>query len=132
MYKIQSFLPEEPILIISYLGERVEQDIPASSAEIAQMLDGIEGPIYRIVDFTKAKIDFAVLVEGLARSTRKDPGTFSDPRMRPIFVGTQEMVRFGAESASQDHYGNLKIMVVGTREEALAYARQQIAAGNGQ
>lgn len=126
-YQLESLLPAEPILVIRYMGDRVEDDIPASTQEIARLLQGMEGPIYRIADFSEANVDLSAFMIGMARSTRGIEGTFSDPRMRPIFVGTQDLINLAVAAARQEQYGGLYIVAFPTLDEALAYARTEIS-----
>ena len=121
-------LPDEPIVIVEIQPTLDPQkEVYEIADAIAEMFEGEEGPIYRINDFTSIDLPFGGLVMGLGLEAQSRPGSLSDPRIKPIFVGTSDMVELGAKSARQEHYGGLEIWLFATLDEALAHIRTELA-----
>ena len=121
-------LPNEPIVVVKITPPADPQkEVGEVTQAIAEMFEGKEGPIYRINDFTDANLSFPVLVTGLALETQGLPGSFSDPRVKMVFVGTSDMVELGAKSMRQEQYGGLDILLFATLDDALAHIRAELA-----
>ena len=120
-------LPDEPIVIVEICPTLDPQrEVYEIADTIAEMFAGEEGPIYRINDFTNMELPFSGLVMGLGLEAQGRPGSLSDPRIKPIFVGTSKMVGLGAKSARQEHYGGLEILLFATLDDALAHIRAEL------
>jgi hypothetical protein len=70
------------------------------------------------------------LVQGMGNQAQKAPGAMADPRLNTVIVGSGEMVRFGIQAFEQEQYGGLKFPLFASVDEALKYAREQIANGS--
>ncbi len=120
-------VPNEPIVIVTITPPPDPvSEVGEVARTIATMFRGETGPIYRINDFTAVNLSFGELVVGLGLETKGDPGTFTDPRIKTVFVGTSEMVELGAKSMRQEHYGGLDILLFATLEDALAHIRAEL------
>jgi hypothetical protein len=71
---------------------------------------------------------FSAVVRGLAFETQETPGTSSDPRLIPIFVGNGKDVKLIVEALKQKQYGSYHVPLFPSQEAALAHIREQIAA----
>jgi hypothetical protein len=130
VYTIET-LPGEPI-IIDWHGEPLEETgHQVFAEELAQAVQSIDGPIYRIADLTGMSYSFPTMVYVMAEETRhKRPGSVGDPRIKTVLVATGEIASLVATAAKQPHYGALDLPVFETRDEALAYIRKQIQEGD--
>lgn len=122
-------LPDEPVVICTLLPPFDPiQDLPSFFAQIAQTIEGLEEPIYRILDLCAVQLSFSDITLALAEETRSAlPGTLADPRIRSVVVvapGT--MQEFGAMSTQQLQYGERSSHIVTELDVALAYARAQL------
>src|SRR5437870_1220659 len=75
--------------------------------DLLPILDAAQRPIYRINDmsmFDPIPI-FSAVVRGLAFETQRLPGTNSDPRVIPMFVGNGRDVKLIVEALKQEQYG---------------------------
>jgi hypothetical protein len=61
-------------------------------------------------------------VLALGNARRGDAGSFSDQRLRNVFVGGDDMVDLAAKSLFQTQYGKIPVLVFTTLDEALLYA----------
>jgi hypothetical protein len=124
MQSIVEKLPDEPIILVRLRPfEDAEAEVSATAAAVDALINGTDGPVIRINDFTGLDADFCELVLALVRETKGTPGTLSDPRIKPVFVGESDPVALCAESARLPEYGKLDIPLFATLDEALAYAR---------
>jgi hypothetical protein len=123
-------LPDEPIVLIKVRGQSDSmKDYPQLLSQLGKLLEGREGPIYRISDFSEAdNMSFSDLVVALAQEyCGKIPGTAADPRIRVVLVSSNDMLKWGAESAQQEQYGGLDAPpIFPTLQEALAFCRVEI------
>ena len=120
-------VPNEPIVIVTITPPPdPAHEVSKVAHTIATMFREETGPIYRVNDFTAVNLSFGELVVGLGLEAKGDPGTFTDPRIKTIFVGTSDMVELGAKSARQEHYGGLDILLFATLEDALAHIRAEL------
>jgi hypothetical protein len=123
-------LAGESIVILTLIGEDVQKIMqqfgPKALHDVQQLMSEIEGPIYYINDFSQFGISFSNLVLALDDITRGQASTLFGPQVHMILVGTSEMVKLWGEAAKQKQYGERKIPVFSSRDEAIAYARQQL------
>lgn len=127
-------LANEPILIVKFLlpplsMHRMFENI---TAEALTILERHEGKMFRINDFTALNHVpiFSEVVQGMALETRQRPGTSSDPRFIPIFVGKSKDVKLLVEALKQEQYGGYIVPLFPTLDEALAQIRAWIASNN--
>lgn len=128
MQSIVKKLADSPIILVSM---RPYDDIDAEVAETAAAVDALidgPGPFFRVNDFSEVEADFCALVVALARETQGQPGTLSDPRVAPVFVGQSDTLTLCVESARQEEYGNLAILQFATLDEALHHIRAGVLA----
>lgn len=127
-------LPDEPIVIVRFTLpprldiEKMFQDI---ASQVNDTLDGVDGRVFRLNDislFDRINI-FNQIVRGLAFEVKGIPGSNSDPRISPAFVGKGANVRLLVEALRQEQYGGLDVPAFPTLDEALAQVRQWIAEG---
>lgn len=129
-YNIE-LLPDEPIVIVT-LSEPFDwvKDVETTTAQVADLTQHLDGPIYRISDMKQVSLDFSEVVTALASVTKVKNGSFSDPRYRIIFISQKALVdlaEFGAQSASQEQYGVAEpIQVFTDLDEALHYVRAEL------
>jgi hypothetical protein len=127
MIKIEC-LPNEPILYAVLSGQVTPDDVCALYRESARLADEIGGTVYRISDVSSIEVSFSDLVDIMSRAAQKQPGSPADPRMVGVMFGASESAYMYSDGMRQDHYGNRKVPVVKTYDEAMAYIRQQMNA----
>ncbi|HML24145.1 MAG TPA: hypothetical protein PKD09_21000 [Aggregatilinea sp.] len=125
-YQYQQF-PNEPIIVSTLLPSyRVEIDALSYSSDGKALLDKVSQPVFFIEDFTRSTLDMQDLAYG-ASVVAKDPTSLlRHPNIRQIlYVTDSEIMRLSASGMNNEVFGNLKIQVFDTLQEALAYARSQ-------
>lgn len=119
----------EPILIATFTGKVTVEDVREMFRQSLPLMEGVSGHIYRITDARETDTTFSDLVFILSQAGQGGgPGSTLDPRISPALVGSNQWVKMLASSLGQQQYGSLKVPLYETLEEALAYAREQIAA----
>jgi hypothetical protein len=91
------------------------------------MIDGVPGPVYCIYDIGSVYLGFSDLVMTLSTAIRGTPGSASDPRVKVVIVGTDDLAQLASDASHQEQYGRLNSPLFASMEEAVAYARAEIA-----
>ncbi len=118
-------LPDEPIMIVTGKGALTVQDFNAMFAESRVLLAGMNGPIYRIVDFRESTTSFIDLIRTTQIATKGTEGSTTDPRIKAVVVGTTQWVSLGRTIFEQPQFSALHFPTVASLEDALIYARTQ-------
>jgi hypothetical protein len=122
-------LPDEPIVIVTVrlpIHEFLD-DLALLNQQVADILATTQGPVYRISDTNLlSEGGFSDLMLALGEQRAHPLGSVMDPRVKPILVGTGPMLPIVVRKVAQ-HTG-VTMPLFATLDEALAYARAQIAA----
>lgn len=130
-------LPGEPIALLKLVDPFDFQQEPRQiNEELITLLKEMEGNLFLICDALELSFNFSDLVMGLAATFRSDLPADIDrkqfgTRLRTIAVGTSGLLKLAIDSVRQDQYGGWRFLRVDTVEEALARAREEIAATSG-
>jgi hypothetical protein len=125
-FKIEK-LPNEPIIICT-LAPNFEpaNDYPSFWPQLGKMVEGMEGPIYRITHLLSTNFNFGQMTVAIGEETRSGlPGSLGDPRIRSVLVSQAALAQLAVQSLQQEQYGQRDNPLFGTLEEALAYVREQ-------
>ena len=118
----------EPIILITYDGALSPEAAPQAREEVARFKKA-QGSrmVFRIIDFTTAKIDFSTIALGMAAD--RGEGGIDDPDVTTVFVGTGQMVEMGVTAfKEQKRYGAVNpIELVTSVETALTLVRSKLA-----
>ena len=122
-------LPNEPVIIISVTPPiKTPDDAVALYSEVVKFKrDAGVKPVYRVLDFSRAQLHFSDMMVGMA-AERGQEGGYSDPEVRTVFVGTDEMVEFGVKALqNQTQYSAANIVGMFTSvDDAVAFVRQHL------
>jgi hypothetical protein len=99
------------------------------AAEVLPHIEAANGPLYRINDLSAFDLIpiFSAVVRGLAFETQQLPGTSSDPRLIPMFVGKGRDAQLIVNALKQDQYGNYDVPLFPTLDQALERIRGERA-----
>lgn len=121
-------LPGEPIVIVTYtMPFKGKDDVNAANAGVADLITRVEGDLYRIADLSTVTIEWNELIRALQEATHRKEGTLRDSRVHSIFVGEDQGVVMAVNSLKQQQYGGIDAKWFATLNEALEYARNEIA-----
>ncbi|NDJ34453.1 MAG: hypothetical protein GYB64_07265 [Chloroflexi bacterium] len=116
-------LPDKPVVIIRITDSfDWETETPRIIEEVASLMDGwTDRLIFRVTDFTQAEYKFGEVVQALGAETQGGPGSIADPRVRPIYVGGDDLIQLAAQSTNQTQYGKINVLYFATMDEAMTY-----------
>jgi hypothetical protein len=122
-------LTNEPIVVLTVVDPLGPPEMQREAqTKVAEAGADVTGPLYRITDLTGLSISFGDIVRSLGEEAKdKREGSMSDGRVRSLIVAKDEIIKMAAASLSQQQYGALPIKLFTTRDEAVAYAREQVA-----
>lgn len=122
-------LPDQPILVVEALEPLdIAAETPAMIDRVAQEVGATSGKLYIIYDASDLKIAFSDMLFGLAEHAHRSEGSVRDTHTVTIVVGTDEMLKLAVEALKQPQYGEVSLPMFDSRDKALAYAREHIAA----
>lgn len=121
-------LGDEPIIIAKFTGHVTIEMVDEAYQKSAEILDQEPSQIrfVRISDYTEANTEFRDLIKLVASASSNKPGSASDPRLIPILVGTDAMVRLGADFTKGRTAGKTEMMLFKEMDDAIEAARIQI------
>jgi len=120
-------LPNEPILvqtvdpefsIKTQAGDMIERTL--------KFLDQQIEPVIYIIDMSQTSMDFEDIVMGASVATRQF-ALFKHPKVREtIAISSSSLASAAARGLNSPIFGYVKLKVVKTLDEALAYARESV------
>lgn len=117
-------LPNEPIIIFA-VGEQGEENAPVTD-ELLSLLDSLPEPVTLIFDLTNFKASFQDMLLGIKTSSTGETSLMRHPKIKQYLSVTDskalQMIAKGMDTVT---FGNIKITVFPTLDEALAHARSQ-------
>ncbi len=116
-------LPGEPIVIATLSGPLDVDAIRTMFVQTAELTQDVDGPIYRIGDFTNADASFKSMARVVTETTRYRPYGTRDPRIKPVLVCGYNRLRFLPNLFRQKEFGGVDMPVFDTVDEALVYVR---------
>ncbi len=117
-------VPNEPIITgIFYPPLDPANDAAGLLVELNRLVDSIDGEVYYIGDTSRLNLKFADVVQSLSASRDK----VRPDKIRYIVVHSDEMSTLAATAWQQKQYGGFEVILVGSVEEGIAYARNDIA-----
>ncbi|NDJ75069.1 MAG: hypothetical protein GYB65_02325 [Chloroflexi bacterium] len=126
-------LPNEPIVIVTMTAEfDTQRDLSPGNPKAYNYFeanpDGITAPVFFINDFSAATLTLEDLIFGATVTSRSAKSVYHHPLVREvIMIPSSDLHKAAAEGLRSDVFGNVALQIIDTLEEALAYARQQIA-----
>lgn len=121
------WVPDEPILIATATGLISADDFKEMYQQVAVMIEGREGKIYRIANYTTAESSFVDILKGVKMASSNAPGSSSDARIQTVFVGTSHWIGLARTALQQPQFGGIMIPTFVDLDDALVYARREIA-----
>jgi hypothetical protein len=120
-------LPDEPIIVATLHGRMDKHTVRELFDRTRDLAEGISGRLYRISDFTQVELTFADMASALVEARYGGVGATTDPRLRPVMVAPTNRARLFANIMQEPLFGGVSFPVFETVEEALGYARLELA-----
>jgi len=118
-------LDDAPIVVVSITGWLDAAAHFELSRDVANLIAGLPGKIYRINDLSGAHIHLVDLVNVLAQVSKGWAGTASDPRIVTYMVMHQPNFLLGRASSIRSWHWARQARICANMQEALALARAE-------
>lgn len=120
---------DRPVLL-NTLGPRFEPDaIPVMAAETISLLDRVERRVFYLIDANRLQLGADDVMQGIyAGVLGADPPLRHQNIIETVVVTVDPILRMAAHSISSPLFGHVRITVLPTLDEALAYIDAQVAA----
>src|SRR6185295_4247792 len=102
-------LANEPILIASYTGQVVVDDVRHVFERSAELIAADEKVVFRITDMVHSNTDFAEVLKMARVLGSGVPGSTTDPRIRAVMVGRGKWAKLFADTIQQKQFGGFHI-----------------------
>jgi hypothetical protein len=121
-------MPNEPIILATLEGRIDVETMKQVFAQSAALADGMRGRIYRITDVRRVSNaeSFTDIIAIVREAAKGMPGSTTDPRIVPMFVGTHQMAKLAADLLRQQQFGGKQVPMFKSVEDALDFVGLQI------
>lgn len=119
--------PDLPCLIVTVLpGFRLKRDMPESDRLTLELLDAAGGPLFNVLDLTRARLSLSDVIDGANMGSRGSEPIWKDPRIRQtLIVTSSRVIELAAAGMNSPAFGNLNVGTFPTLDAALQYIREQ-------
>lgn len=121
-------IENEDIILVEISDPFLGEEAVKINQEVLELMQNIELPAYRLLDFTHCSMEWSQMQQGFASQVKGTPGSMTDPNLIPVGVnvgsGAQQVAM---EGFGHEPFGGLDIPLFDTLDEALAYIRNRIA-----
>ncbi|MBA3872291.1 MAG: hypothetical protein H0X30_24375 [Anaerolineae bacterium] len=121
------WVANEPILIATATGLIAADDFKMMFDTVAKMIDGLDGKIYRIADYTAADSSFMDIIKTVKVVSTQSAGSTADPRIQTVYVGTSQWISLARTALQQPQFGGIMVPTFHDLADALVFARKEIA-----
>jgi hypothetical protein len=121
-------LPGEAIVIATCSGVLDVATLKDMFAQTAALMDDSDRVIYRIADYYGVTSTFADLLRNAQEASKAgDSAATTDPRLRTIFVGSEDWQAQAREAFGKNPFGGgVQIPIFGSVDDAIEYARRAL------
>ena len=121
-------LPGEAIVIATCSGLLDVPTLHEMFAQTATLMNEDDSLMYRIADYYGVTSSFADLLANAQEASRDGaPASTTDPRIRPMFVGSEEWQAQARAAFGKNPFRSVPIPIFGSVDDAIVYARQELA-----
>lgn len=124
-------LEDEDILIATFTGHIVAEDIATMYQRSENLIQHLMPPVYRISDFRLTSSSPPEAIAALKIALNAAGGSTTDPRIRPVLLGDNRWARLAQDAMRMEQYGGINMPLFNTMGDALKYARSQLARRRG-
>lgn len=121
------WVPDEPILTATAEGMIACADFIDMYHQVNELMQDAPTMVYRIGDYTNATSSFMDILHALKEASSGAGGSAVDPRVKTIYVGTSHWIGLARNALQQPQFGHIQIPTFTSLDEALEYARREIA-----
>ncbi len=120
-------LPGEAIVIATCSDTLDVPTLQDMFAQTAALMNEGDSLVYRIADYYGVTSSFVELLTSAQKASQAGvAASTTDPRILPMFVGSDEWQAQARIAFGQNPFGTVQIPIFGSVDDAIAYARQQL------
>ena len=122
-------LPGEPIVVSTMLDDfSVADHLPGMIDELSALFDSQPEPVYYISDVGHLSLNLEDILFGSTATARGQNPVLHHPNIkRTILVTSSKMIKLAVKGMNSEVFGNIRIDLFETVDEAFAYVREQLA-----
>ncbi len=122
MTYVTEMLVDRPVMRTTFGVELEPGDIESLVSNAANLLDRIDYRVYSLVDATIVRLELADIMAGVMASARGSGALLHHPKFIQTIVVTQKpIIAMAARGLNVPTFGNLRVEVFPTMDEALSY-----------
>jgi hypothetical protein len=123
-------LPDDPIVLITARNPiDLKIDMPDAISRLQAILEASDRPLWDVTDALGFTISFPDLVAMLGTVSRADLGLVRHRNFAGIALAADsDLLRMGLNALGQAQYGGILVKSFATLDEAMAFARSEVAA----
>lgn len=127
-YKIEVIPDASTVKVTMYEQYSFEVDDPVADQEIIDILEKSDESMFLIVDLIQRPLSLDDVIHSSNKDARGENALFHHPKVKGLLVVTEsDMVRLAAKGLNTVTFGNVNARAFKTADEALDYARSQVA-----
>ena len=119
-----TFIPEHNVCIFTFReGWDTPEGVEARANDVQRILQEAEEPVFLIMDLSGVSMSLEGVIRSSNRLARGPGAPFHHPMCKGIaLVTTEAIARLVARGLQTETFGNLRVCVYSTVEEAMQYA----------
>jgi hypothetical protein len=126
-YSIEK-VPDAPIVILVHESKQLLAEMGQLMDDVKPVLDAQPEPVFLVMDVRGLGISVEDLAAAASAAARGPGALLHHPNVREnLIVSTAGLVKLGAQGLRTATFGNTRVRVFDTTEQALDYCSQQIA-----
>ncbi|MCA9882897.1 MAG: hypothetical protein KC708_08005 [Anaerolineae bacterium] len=121
-YQITKHLEDRYIVVEHGEDYDVQTEVQNVIGDTIAIFNSVEKPIFVILDFSKAKLNFQDVLVGGNAAARGEDSPFSHPKVRQtLFVTNNRALKMSADGFKNEVFGSHNIPVFESVEQAVSY-----------
>jgi hypothetical protein len=125
-------IPDAPIVIMVREQAKGVDELPEVIEAVTAVLDAQAEPVYLILDIHAMELGIDELTSAATRGARGPSAVMHHPKIREnLVVSGKTLVKLAMQGLRTATFGNVKVRVFDSQENALAFCREQIAPQEG-
>ncbi len=121
-----TLLADLPVICVVFHEALTLEGVQYVFQKSTELTQGMPAPIYRISDIRKAQTSFAEMLKILQAARGGRAGSPTDPRIRQLFVGSNQWINMARNVMEQPQFGGVQIPIFASMDDAIAYVRADL------
>ena len=121
-------VPDAPIVIMVHDSRQSPEELQEVIAAVSATVDAQPEPVFMVLDIHKLDLGVDDLISAASTGARGPGAVLHHPKIREnLVVSSKSVVKMAMKGLTTATFGNVKVRVFKTQEEALGYCREKIA-----